>query len=444
MADRIRATLFRYYRQIVILGALWMGMMLLFQPMMLLWRDMSDYQVHNQLAQQVLDEPQVFFQNTPHFLYHVSAAMLYRSLPIETVPRAAAWVMVLSYIATASILYYWLWRCSDMTDHWLRLGIIALSSLGLMIIAPIFFDPNNLYFGYFTPHVYHNPTMNMMKPFSLALFLLGSQLFLRRDALANHWLILFILCTFLSITAKPNFIIAFIPALALMVALVMMMHWRDLLVIVQKPWLFLRALLGRLPAEKSQSTVPQLLQARTIQWMLLCWGIVLPALLILVYQSMTWTQAGGIGVDPLRVVDLWAYHFEPQANQHLIVKWMLSYAFPLAVYLLHVRAAFKDVGFNLAWLLTLIAMLYYYLFIDLTKPDAGDFAWSSQIAVFITHVCAMAFLLRYYGQGLSWSLRQKVIFSVCYTLFLVHVVAGIYWYHLHATQDAIALLYGAW
>lgn len=84
--------------------------------------------------------------------------------------------------------------------------------------------------------------------------------------------------------------------------------------------------------------------------MLLIGGIVLPAGLLLFIQTQTWTGGAGIELSPFEIYDLWALHYEPTANQDLLLKHAASVGFPLLVYLLYLPQAARSLTFNVAWL----------------------------------------------------------------------------------------------
>jgi len=374
---------------------------LIFAPMMNHWRAMSDYEVHNGvLAQQFLDAPGEFFASTPHFLYHVLVGSAYRILPVEDIFWAGAAVMTFTYIILGGLLY-WLLQRSLKQSGWGWALVTALISLALLVVTPItFFTPDNQYLGYFTSHVYHNPTIQLMKPFSVALFFAVLPIYRAEGGVSWHWIPAYALLTAASLLSKPSFIMAFVPALGVI-------------------------------------TLVKLILRQPIRWPVLILGIVVPAIGILGYQSITWTN-GGIELDFLRVFHEWTLHYDENADQFLVGKLLLSVAFPLTVYLLYWRQAMRDLLFNLGWVIFAVAAVYAYLFVDLTVIAAGDFAWSAQIGVFVLFIAAGRFLLMRL-RDTDW-----IRASLALTVLSFHVIAGINWYLLHVRGDAIELLYGPW
>lgn len=382
----------------------------LFAPMMQRWSLLSDYEVHNALAYDLTEDPAEVYRNTPHFVYHTLTALVYRLLPRTDIWGAGAWVMTLSYVALLLLIFWRLWAASAARGWW---GSAALAGLALasLLVTPInLLSPENLYFGYFTSHVYHNPTVQMMKPFSVALFFAVPLLYRKGGAPGWRWLPVYLLLTALSLFSKPSFILAFVPALGLLT-------------------------LGRLVLRKP------------IHWGLLLGGIVLPAVAILGLQTLTWTGGGGIGFDPLRVFYEWTLHYEEYADQFLLEKLLLSVAFPLTVYALHWRQACRHLLFNLGWLTFVVAAAQAYLLVDYSVIAAGDFGWSAQIGVFVLFLSALLFLVERYAPLFvrhGWTARQRALLALSLAVLLLHVISGLYWYHLHRIHDPLDLLYIWW
>lgn len=432
MLSTLRAMLYHNRRDLIVSIVLLFAGLAIFQPMMMHWRTMGDYTTHNDLALTLLNNSTEFFKNTPHFLYHTATALIFVIIPDIDIATAGAWVMILSYLSLMLIIYWQMRRTTQLPPTLPILLITFGLTVGLMIIAPInIFTPENLYFGYLTPHVYHNPTINIMKPFSVLLFFMSLRLFHQKEPLTWGWIIPFALLTFLSLVAKPSFIMAFIPALGLLtLALTLRPIYR-----------------GLAEGQSLKRIVTNISQRQLINWPVLLGGIILPSVAILYYQTTTWTSSGGIGIDPFRVFFEWTLHYDKNADQQILFKFIMSSAFPLTVYLLHLRSSYRSLMFNLVWLMFLVSVAYAYLLVDYTVIAAGDFTWSSQIAALILHIVAAIFLLNHYGARLSeehLKPLQWAFLICCVAIFALHVISGIYWYHLHLTQEMHDLLYTWW
>jgi hypothetical protein len=396
---------------------LWVLCLILFVPMALHWRDIGDFEAHNLLASYVATNPDDLFSDIPHFLYHVLTGVPYALVPSIGVATWGAMVMVASYLLTGAVLLYAIRQRVQKLSWWALLGSVGIV-LALMVAVPInLFTPENLYFGYFSNNVYHNPTVNLMKPFAILLFLGLARLY---DA---SWqprhvgarVVGYALLSITSLMAKPSFIIAILPALGLL-------------------------------------TLYRMLRRQTIHWVVLLGGVVIPTGALLFYQIFVMTGAGtggAIRIEPLRVFFEWTLHYEQYANVGLIEKLLLSIAFPLLVYGLYWRKTTRHLLFNLAWMMLGVALAYSYLLVDDTQIAAGDFIWSAQTAVVMLFVVATLTLVTenralFETRPTLNSLRQHGRLWLSLALLGVHLVAGIHWYYMHITEPYVELIFRWW
>lgn len=391
--------------------ALLSGALLIFAPMMYRWRVMGDFEPHARIAEQLLQNAGEFFRNVPHFLYHLLTALVHVMAPVLTVADAGFVVMLLAELAVVLILYVWLRSVLAVSS--LRAGLLAVvMALLIAIVAPVnLLTPETLYFGYLVPHVYHNPTIILMKPFALLVFIQGV-LAIQGHIRAAWWQVLLTaILTVLCIVAKPSFIIILLPALALLTL------WR-------------------------------LITRRPVGWLLLLGGIVIPAGAILVYQTFAWTSSGGIALAPLETFLHWSIHYDVAANQNLLPRFFLSIAFPLLVLLFYFRRAVRDTMLVLAWVCFSVGAAYTYLLADLTAIEAGDFTWSGQAGTFILFAASAVFLMKqnlWLVEKTLTPLRSDQLRLLVPLLALgLHLVAGIHWYWLHFTQPYLDLIYRWW
>jgi len=446
MWENLRAILYQNRRDVIMLGLLTIAAIVIFLPMMTRWQVMGDYEIHNRLALWFVNEPGEFFRNTPHFLYHVATGLMC-SLPfINDINVAAAWTMTLCYIAMIVIMYWQLRQRSDLPATLSVVFVSGILALCLAIIMPInFFTPENLYFGYLVPHVYHNPTMNIMKPFALILFFMTLRLFFNAKPLSRYWIFPFAILTALTLVAKPNFVIAFVPTLGLLTFMLMLVRYQDTLPILKQPISILRAFFYK--NLDSANDLPRMFQPSYINWAVLIAGIVLPTFLVLYIQTLTWTSSGGIGIEPFRVLFEWTLHYEENADKQILYKFIMSSAFPIVVYVFHLTKTYRNFMLNLAWLLFFVSAGFLYLIVDYTSIAAGDFGWSVQIAALILFLCTTIFMVKEYGvvlTGDSLSPSQWLILLLCIGIFVLHMVAGIHWYRMHMSQYIEELIYIWW
>lgn len=439
MLESLRASLFHHRRDILSFIVLAIAVILIFMPMMQRYSTTGDFPQHNQLALDFLANPSEFLLRTPHYLYHLFTALLY--LFLGDISLAGVWLMLLCYIALAWLIYWQLRQaCNFLPSFWQMLLCIAVS-LSLLLLMPInIFTPENLYFGYIAPNVYHNPTVMLVKPFALLIFFMTLWLFGQEKELSRWWIIPFAILTYLSLVAKPSFMLAFVPTLGLICLYYLVSHWRETLQLLLHPLQILRGFMGM------DAGLPRLMQRSFINWPVLLAGIVLPTFIGLYIQTLTWTSSGGIGFEPFRLFDEWSIQYEPNANKLLAWKLLMSSAFPLLVYLLYWKDASRSFAFNLGWRFYATSLAYAYLMVDYTDIDAGDFAWSAQIAAFTLFVIASTFLLEqlFKPSATPRTKHEWLILGLCFVVFIGHLIAGLHWYRLHMSEEMLVLIYQWW
>ncbi len=376
-------------------------------PQAIRWMDDSDFGPHSEDVVRTLDSLWWVIANIPHFLFQALSAGVVRLLNVD-VTMAMAIVITLATLTLGAVLFVVFRRAlaGEGTLTWGQGAVVIGAVLALLVVAPLaFFDPQNLYFGFFAPNVYHNPTVNLMKPSAVVLFFAGLACFnpAWRPRLLGLWLLGYALLTAVCLFSKPNFIIAWLPPMAL-------------------------------------ATLYFMVRRRPIHWVLLIGGIVLPAGLLLFIQTQTWTGGAGIELSPFEIYDLWTLHYEPTANQDLLLKHAASVVFPLLVYLLYLPQAARWLTFNVAWLTFFVGAAYVDLLIDRSNPTAGDFMWGAQFGVFLLFMAALLLLLRYH-RAHGW--RDPRLLLAGATLGL-HLLAGVNWYYLHLTRPYLQLIYVWW
>ena len=373
-------------------------------PQAIRWMNDSDFGPHGEDVKRTLDSLEWVITNIPHFMFQALSAGVSRLFNWD-VYYSMALVITLAIVTTSAVLYIVYRRAilgKDNALTWRTGGLLVAAVMATLVVAPLnVATPENLYFGYFAPNVYHNPTVNLMKPSAILLFFAAVACFSPswRPRPVLLWMLGYALLTAFCLFSKPNFLIAALPALAIV-------------------------------------TLIQMLRRRPIHWLLLIGGIVLPAGALLFVQTQTWTSSVGIEFSPFEVYALWAYHYEPNANQGLLLKLLASVAFPLAVYLLCWRDSIRSLAMNTAWLTFFCGAAYIYLLIDRSNPTAGDFTWSAQFGVFLLFMTSIAFLLQ----------RRKLDWRVwlCLAVLGLHLITGINWYWVHLSSTYTDIIFRWW
>jgi hypothetical protein len=375
-------------------------------PQAIRWMNDSDFGPHGEDVKRTLDSLWWVITNIPHFMFQALSAGISRLFGWD-VYYSMALVILLAIVGAAAALYL-VYRHAlgkDTVLTWQKGMLLVGAVMATLLVAPLnFANPENLYFGYFAPNVYHNPTVNLMKPSAIVLFFGALACFNPnwRPKPVLLWTVGYALLTAFCLFSKPNFLIAALPALALV-------------------------------------TLYHIVRRRPIHWLLLIGGIVLPAGLLLFVQTQTWTTSVGIEFSPFEVYSLWAYHYEPTANQGLLFKHLASVVFPLAVYVLYWRESVRSLAMNTAWLTFFFGMAYIDLLIDRSNPTAGDFSWSAQFGVFLLFMTSIAFLIRRYATArLDWRL------GIVGVVLALHLIAGVNWYWVHLSSTYTDIIFKWW
>lgn len=354
-----------------------------------------DYVYHLEAARKLTETSAV---TTPHMLFHALVAGLGRLIAADM--ATAGTTVLLLCIAATALTVYWLWLRPLPVAQPAKLFMAA----ALLLVAPVtllYWADHHLYFGYIGVNVFHNPTILVLKFFSLLLFGLSS--YVLADKQSGRWRKLLLLVVPLVVVccalSKPNYLICFLPALCLF-------------------------LLGKAT-----------MRAR-IDWGLFLWGILLPSVLVLslqYYLTYSSSQIQGfymgessIVLAPFKVVSLY--------SGWLLPKFLLSIAFPLSVFLLYPNSASKDSQLVLAWIAFGFGALQTYFFMESgPRYYQGNFWWSGQITLFVLFVASSVHLLKN-ASTLQFGGLRRVRFSICLGFFLLHLISGIFFYWAEFSQ----------
>lgn len=385
--------------------AAWAATASLFLPVLRLLAPESDIGVHADQAAQWVASGRTSLA-LPHFLFPALVIGVRAVLPFLDFAGAGIAVVLASQLALVSLLLGLLggaWPgAARRRGAALACLLLALSLLLVMPVNLLGLPERNLYFGYVSISTHHNPTLVLLKPLALGLFLQALSALAPgpepRSALRVFGTAALAL---LSTLAKPSFALAFLPALALFAGV-----WR----------LGLR---------------------RSVDTRLLGLGIALPCLSVLAWQYLT-TYAGAappelasrIALAPLAVV-------RALSPSGLAWKFALSILFPACVYAL-LPGARRDAALNLAWLTFGAGALLAYGFAEAgPRRMDGNFLWSAQIGLFVLFVASLLAALRR-AAALPAPGRDARL-RVCAAAYALHLASGLVWY---AVQGLHALLPG--
>ena len=282
-----------------------------------------------------------------------------------------------------TIVYLWLGDAKRKGWEYWRVGIsVSLTFLApVMLLAPI---DGLYYYGYIGLANYHNPTIHLLKPFALLSFILALKSF---EKAKNPWWVMAAsaLLVVLSSMIKPNFILAFVPALGIL-------------------------------------SLYRLICKQNIDLRLIIFGFALPSIAVLLWQWTITYQAGDYGNS----IALAPFALESSYSSFLLPKFLLSSLFVLQGLWIFRKVLIQDVLLFLGWMTLVIGVLQNYLLIESgSEMLSGNFRWSGQIAMFLMFVILARHAARYFvadKQGKTW---QKLLALGTY---LAHLAGGVAYY----------------
>ncbi len=346
-----------------LLGATVLVFLPLFQS---LSRQYTDFGAHLEFAASLIRTGST---SLPHFVFEYGVAFFY-ALGLS-LTQGAVLLSLIAMVSTAGVIFLIIKGDADPP-------LAALLSFALLLVGPlslITLPDLELYLGYMTPNVYHNPTLILLKPIALGLLILGSRAF-DRGVEEPRWGIIALaaMLSVFSCLTKPSFQIAFLPGLGLLTALA----------IVRREEVDLR---------------------------LCVLGVAIPSFVVLGWQysvGFGQVRTSEIFFAPLQVIGFLA--------DRVFLKLFLSVVFPVLVTALFFRDAFRDKRLMIAWSTAIFGLLYAYLLAESgSRFSHGNFLWSGYIGISVLYVACIPVLLR---QGKSSSQL------LCWGVFSLQVLSG--------------------
>ncbi|MBE2271883.1 MAG: hypothetical protein IAE80_26855 [Anaerolinea sp.] len=348
--------------------------------------DLTDIQAHVQFARDLLT-------GQVAAIHAMLQVLIIGLSPLVSMETAALIVTVIFYSVTAALIY------AVLRGSTKRRWLAALVALCLLIVAPISlltWNINRYYLGYVGINVFHSPTMELLKPFALLIMLFALRVLNGAAPLNWRTVGLGALLIALALFAKPNFVLAFLPAL-----------------IAYAAYRLYRGSRIGLPVLVAALIVPM---------------IVLLGLQYVLQFVITANGVNGIAIAPLETVSRWE-----SARWWIPVKLLMSIAFPLSVLVLYWNEARQQVALGLSWLTFLSGAAQMYLLTEVgERADHGNFWWSAQIGLFVLFVFSARFWIT--------RLRNEPRSYVTAIIFALHVISGI----AFAVRTLTAGAYAGW
>lgn len=355
-----------------------------------------DYPWHIESARRIAEEGQY---RLAHPAYQWLVILVRQALFLDDYTLAGHIAAVLCHVALSIVLYRLLLPAFGALSAERRAVAVALLALALMIVTPItlFRPDNSFYWGYIFITVYHNPTYILLQPLTLLLFWQIIAI-LHQDNVSVGQGVIVAALTALSTLAKPNYAVALLPALLLIVAYRMYRTRRFGLV-----------------------------------WLLL--SVFIPAFIVLAVQ-FSFNFVSGPRDSQIMFVPFHFFANRP-APIWVLPKFILSILFPLCVYLGHWRSARRELALNAAWLMFGIGAAYAYLLVEGLNgrvAGTGNWLWSAGITSFVLFVASTRFFFAH-NQALLVSRHPRSYpraFWIGCAALLLHVVGGMIWFSLYA------------
>lgn len=368
----------------ILLVAFFVGLLMVSQHLA------RDYPAHIEFSE-TINFDTTFSLPVPHFLYHIIIAML-----TYLTPLSAKFVSICLMTVSITALVYIIWKYIRIYNKTLSpflLSFIVISSLIITPASILKFNAENpnFYYTYFHSTPYHSPTYLLARPFFLLMTLLSIKIFSEsKISLRTNMLITILLV--LGTLAKPNYLIAFLPAIVLLAG-----------------WYLYRK--------------------QAVQWRSLIFSIIIPSVLLLTWQfSFTYIfdnvgQPTSIIVKPLAVFLIYVESASLN-NFDIVLNLFLTILFPLILFILYPKSR-SDKLFILSWLIFLVAIFQGYLLAETgERLRAGNFLWGGHFAVFVLYIASIITIIRL-------NLYQKIDwrFVLLNLIFLSHLLSGILWFY---------------
>ncbi len=359
----------------------------------------GDYDFHIRLALEMKDTTSL---KAAHFLYHAFVALVDTLVPNLSI-RSLILISTLTWRVLFAAVIFVLGCITWGRALSLRAGFgLMLLTLCCLVVAPVTlttWEKGDLYLGYVPLNPLHNPTALVLAPFALLaawmaarlLFPAPDQVVTPRETAATATMIV------LSALAKPNYVIALLPAAGLVTAYRL---WRK----------------------------------QPVRLKPVIWGIAVPSVAVLVWQyAFTYmfepydygvpTTDSTIAFAPLEIMEAFA------RGSNMLVLFVASIVFPALVYALYFKDAIRDRFFTLSFLAFLVGAFYTYFLAETGyRRGHGNFTWSGQITLLIWTIAAAYFLVRQnrpylFGRGPRMQARAVI----AYAAFVLQVLCGLLW-----------------
>lgn len=342
---------------------------------------LSDVRDHIDTIQQYLDG--TYF--IPHPFWHLGTYSFSKMFSIDL--DAAASVFTASFVTAYAVIIYLVAKDLDeFKENEAKWFLITFIS---MMIGPFFLMSFNpfIYMGQGSPTIWHNVTLFAVKPFALLSVFFTIKFFLTNR---SNYFILALIVTFVSIFAKPNYIIVFLPSLVIYMLMKRYFAKRQLLFVLV--------------------------------------AIVL-SVAALAYQFLNQFGDKGESKIIMDCLGVWSLY-----TPNVAVSIILALGLPFLISIFNYSSVKKNEYIKFTWLLVFFSLILFACFAE--EGDFyrhGNFSWSLMITLSLIYIFT---IIEYFKQ---YSVMPFFIRYSLLTIMLYQVYVG--WYYLIGIFNGVA--YGA-
>ncbi|HHH37677.1 MAG TPA: hypothetical protein ENK77_03580 [Epsilonproteobacteria bacterium] len=347
--------------------------------------------MHIQRMQQYFDG--IYY--IPHPLWHIGTYYLSHLLKVEYGIAASIFTAFLVTLY-AMIIYKIAQSLDENKEDYAKWFLITLISL---TIGPMFIVSLNsrIYMGPGSPSIWHNVTLLMVKPLALLSVYYTIRFFTSNQL---YYSVLAAIVTIVSIFAKPNFIIIFLPALVVFILLKRSFEKRKLLFALV---------------------------------------VILFSVASLAYQ---FTHEFGKGKDSSIIFDflgVWSIY-----TPSVTVSVLMALGLPFLITLFNYQSVKKNEYIKFSWLLVLFAFILFACFAEGgERYSDGNFSWSWHLSLsFIYLFTIIEFFKQYFLMPavVRYSLLAIMLYQVYVGwYFLVEMINGV---AFNSSYDSFPFFFG--
>jgi hypothetical protein len=389
IVEKVRS-FFQRNSRLIIFNLILIGIFFPITYLQVVMYEQSDYLAHINVARFILTTGKLSSEGSavPHPL-NAFGMIFYHLVFGLSLEYGEIIVILLSYALLGNILFSQIKKIKDFHEDWKSMII----SFGIIIAGPLFLlvgIDQKFYFGYPGFALYHNPTILILRPFAVLLWLIILKYSFSK---INSGIGIFfgILLVILSTLAKPSYTICVLPAIGLVLL------WRKI-------------------------------RGQTINWWFVLFGLFIPAVIVLLWQyqlAFLGARESSIILAPFKVIR-WMSH-------KIVIKFLLSIIFPLSVSIIYLKRVIHDRSMMIAWVIFGIGSFYGYFLAEGGRSlYSGNFLWSTDITLFILFFQAIIFFLSQISIGKNNTPARIILWLV----FGAQVVCGII-YYIHCFTNQV-------